>query len=57
MREEREILMGERNIDVREKHRLVVHALTGDRTCNLGMCPALKSNPQPFGVWDSAPTN
>ena len=34
-----------------------VHAPTKDWTCNLGMCPEQKSNPQPFGVWDGAPTN
>ena len=28
-----------------------------DGTCNLGMCPDQGWNPQPFGVWDDAPTN
>ena len=28
-----------------------------DQTCNLGMCPVQGWNPQPFGVWDGAPTN
>ena len=32
-------------------------ALTGDQTCNWGMCPDGKANPQPFGVQDNAPTN
>ena len=32
-------------------------ALTGDWTCNLDMCPDRELNPQPFGVWDDAPTS
>ena len=37
----------ERNIDVREKHQLVAsHVFPGQGW-----------NPQPFGVWDDAPTN
>ena len=34
-----------------------VCALTGDKTCNLGVCPQWESNPQPFGVQDNAPTD
>ena len=34
-----------------------LHALTRDRTHNLGMCPEWGSNPQLFGVQDNAPTN
>ena len=43
----------------REKDRLdASHAHPkGDGTCNLGMCSAQEYNPQPFGVWDDAPTN
>ena len=46
----------------REKERnmnrlLSVHALTGDQTCGLGMCPNLESNIQPFGVWNDTPIN
>ena len=26
-------------------------------TSNLGMCPDWELNPQPFAVWDDAPTN
>ena len=37
----------DRNIDVREKHLLVASRL----------CPDQGLNPQPFGVWDDAPTN
>ena len=43
---------GERNIDAREKHRLVVPTPglgIGDRTHNLCMCPGQESNLQPFG--------
>ena len=32
-------------------------ALTGDQTCNPGMCPDLDLNPQSFGPWGDAPTN
>lgn len=40
-----------RNLDVREKHRLFLgHALTGDWTHNLGMCPDQELNPQPCGI-------
>ena len=35
----------------------LVHALTGDQTHNLGMCPDQESNPWPFDLWDEAPTN
>ena len=48
-KEERE----ERNID----QLPLTCALTTDRTCNPGMCPDRESNPQPFGLWDDAPTN
>ena len=51
--EERETSMWKRNIDQFPP----IHILTGDWTLNLGMCPSLESNPQPFGVWDNAPTN
>ena len=34
-----------------------VHALTGDQTCNLGLCADRKLNPQPFRVQDDPPTN
>ena len=50
---ERETLMWERNIDQLPPMR----ALTGDQTCNLGMCPDWELNLQPFGVWDNNPTN
>ena len=49
-------------IDLREIERLVASCMhssnsNGDWTRNLGMCPDQESNPQPFGVWDDAPTN
>ena len=49
----------ERNTDGREKHQSVASCAfpTGYRTCNLGTCPDLGSNLQPFGLWDDAPTN
>ena len=48
----------ERERDVRNINQLPpVCALTGDGTCNLGMCPDSGLSPQPFGVWDNAPTN
>ena len=31
--------------------------VTGDWTCNLGMCPHWELNPQPFHLWDDNPTN
>ena len=34
-----------------------VHAPTGDRTCNLDICPDWESKLQPFGVWDNSPKN
>ena len=34
-----------------------VCTLTGDRTCNLAVCPDWESNPQPFGVGDGTPTH
>ena len=52
------------SIDLREReierdiHQLSpIHTLTGDQTCNLGVCPNRKPNPQPFGVWDDVPTH
>ena len=36
---------------------LLVCALTGDWTLNLGMCPDWESNLWPFGLQDKAPTN
>ena len=45
---ERETLMWGKNID----QLLPIH----DWTYNLGVCPDGESNPQHFGVWDSAPT-
>ena len=41
----------------REKHRLVasIHALTGDHTHNLGVCPDQGWNPQPSVVWGGTP--
>ena len=40
----------ERNINVREKHRLVASCTppTRDLACNPGMCPNRESNQQPF---------
>ena len=32
----------------------LVHALTGDRTCNSGMCPDQESNQQTFPLQDDA---
>ena len=40
--------------EVRERNMRVPK---GDQTCNLDMCPEWGSNPQPFDVWDSFPTN
>ena len=48
-----ETSMWERNTDQLPP----VYTLTGDRTCNLGLCPDRGSNSQPFGVRDNAPTN
>ena len=31
-----------------------VHALTGEQTCNLGMCPDRESDLQPVSVWDDS---
>ena len=39
---------GERNMDVREKHWLVVFG------CNPGVCPDWESNQQPFGSLEGA---
>ena len=44
---ERETLIG----------RLLVCALTGDWTHNMGMCPNQESNQQPFSLRDNVPTN
>ena len=49
---EREILMWERNINWLPP----IHALTGDRTHILGMCPDRESNLQPFTVRNNAAT-
>ena len=48
----------QRNIDVTEQYQSVASCMppTGDRTCNLGMCPDQGLNPQPFGAWDNIPT-
>ena len=46
------ILYIERNIDQLPP----VHTLTRDQTRNLGMCPDRELDPEPFGVWDEAPT-
>ena len=56
---EKETLMGERNIDVREKHQSVafVHVLNGNQTHNLGMCPDWESNPWPLETQDNTPIN
>ena len=35
----------------------LICALTWDQTCNPGMCPDQELNPQPFSLWDNAPTN
>ena len=50
---------GERKKQERERYIGQLPALcavTGDQTENLGMCPDWELNPQPFGVWDDAPT-
>ena len=48
-----------RDMDVREKHWSVSSGLYSDRGLNLQFrhVPGWESNPQPFGVWDEAPTN
>ena len=47
-----------RNINMRNIDRLpLVHAPTGDQTCNLGMCPDQELNLQPSSLQDDAPTN
>ena len=35
----------------------LIYSPTRDQTCNLVMCPNQKLNPQPFSLWDDAPTN
>lgn len=40
----------------RERELLLKCASTRDRIQNLGMCPGPESNPQPFGIWDNAPS-
>ena len=49
----------ERNINVSKKHRSIASltALTGDHTCNLGMCRDQESNLQPLGVRHEAPNS
>ena len=44
----------ERNIDVREKHRLVASYTHPNQGSNLqlGMCPNQESNPEPSGIWN-----
>ena len=49
----RENIDVERNIDWLPP----ISTLIGDRISNLGMCPDQEANPQPFGLWDNAPTN
>ena len=46
----------ERNTDVRENidQLPLTHALTGDKTCNPGMCPDQELNKRPFVLWDNA---
>ena len=47
----------------KEKHLCEKHQSVAFRMCPrnptyiLGMCSDWESNPQPFGVWDGAPTN
>ena len=43
----------------REKHQLVAFRmpLTGDLTCNPGMCPDWESNWWPFGLWACTQSN
>ena len=36
---------------------LPMRASTGDQTCDLSMCPDQELYPQPFGIWNNAPTN
>ena len=48
----------ERNIDMRQKHQLpLTRTLTGDETCNWGMCPDREQNPPPFGLRDNVQPN
>ena len=47
----------ERNIEVRGKHRCILHAPTRNQTLDLGMCPDQELNQQPFSVWNDALTN
>ena len=49
----RETLLWERNIDWLSLRRVP----TMDQISNLGLSPALESNPWHFGSWDDAPTN
>ena len=46
----------ERNIDVREKYRLVVlkGVPTREQTCNPDMYPHREANQQPFALWADA---
>ena len=50
---------GERNMDVREKHRWASSHMHPDRGWNLqlGVWPDQELNTQPFRLWDNAPPN
>ena len=48
---------GERKRERNNTQLPPVGASTGDRTCNLGMCPDKELNLWPFGVWYDTPTN
>ena len=49
----------ERNISVREKHPAAASPMCPDQGLysNLGTHPDRELNPQPFGLWDSAPSH
>ena len=46
-------------IDLRENtdQLPLIHAPTGDQTCNLGVCPDWRSKTQSSGVRDDAPAS
>ena len=46
----------ERGTEIDIDHLPPLCVLTGDQTCNLGMCPDPELNLQPLGVWGDAPT-